>query len=145
MGGGQSRPPGTLPGLVPPAASLVPSGEPFTCSVPVAPLRDGNTDVLTSKFAVGIRVLSDAGPNFFPVSPVDGRGPSVPGKQTWVVDDGAVAGRVDDLHGDELAAEGQDVELGTQSLVFGHDVGQSLSFRPPAGKLEHWHTILLGL
>lgn len=69
----------------------------------------------------------------------------MPGKQTRVVDDGAMAGGIDDLHGDELAAEGQDVELGTQSLVFCHHIRQSLSFHPPAGKLEHWHSILLSL
>lgn len=69
----------------------------------------------------------------------------MPGEQTRVVDDGAMAGGIDDLHGDELAAEGQDVELSTQSLVFCHHVRQSLSFLPPAGKLKHWYSILLGL
>lgn len=66
------------------------------------------------------------------------------GEQTWVVDDGAMAGGTDDLHGDELAAEGQDVEFSTQSLVFCHHIRQSLSFYPPAGELEHRHSILLG-
>lgn len=81
----------------------------------------------------------------FAILPVDGRGPSVPREQTWVVDNGAMEGSIDDLHGNELAAEGQDIELGTQSLVFFHHLWQSLSSRPPAGELEHWHSILLSL
>lgn len=69
----------------------------------------------------------------------------MPGEQARVVDDGAIAGGTDDLHGDELAAEGQDVELGTQGLVLRHHVGQSLPLCPPAGELEHRHSILLSL
>lgn len=69
----------------------------------------------------------------------------MPGEQTRVVDNGAMAGGIDDLHGDELAAEGQDIELSTQSLVFCHHVRHSLSSRPPAGELKHWHSILLSL
>ena len=69
----------------------------------------------------------------------------MPGEQTRVVDNGAMAGGIDDLHGDELAAEGQDIELSTQSLVYCHHVRHSLSSRPPAGELKHWHSILLSL
>lgn len=68
----------------------------------------------------------------------------MPGEQTRVVDDGAMVGGIDDLHRDELAAEGQDVELGTQSLVLRHHIRKGLSFYPPAGELEHWYSILLG-
>lgn len=62
-----------------------------------------------------------------------------------MVDDGAMVGGTDDLHRDKLATEGQDVELSTQSPVFCHHIRQSLPSCPPAGKLEHWHSILLSL
>ena len=41
-----------------------------------------------------------------PVSPVDGGGTPVARQQARVVDDGAMPGGTDDLHGDELATEG---------------------------------------
>lgn len=61
----------------------------------------------------------------------------MPGEQTWVVDDGAMTGSIDDLHGDELAAEWQHVELSTQSLVLGHNFRKSLPFGTPTGELEY--------
>ena len=41
----------------------------------------------------------------------------MPGEDGGVVDDGAVLGVVDDVHGDELGAEGQDVQVGLDRLV----------------------------
>lgn len=80
-----------------------------------------------------------------PVSPVDGGGAPVARQQARVVDDGAMPGGADDLHGDELAAEGQNVQLGSQGPVVRHHVGQGPTLGPPAGELEHRHAILLSL
>lgn len=66
-------------------------------------------------------------------------------QQRGVVDDGAVFGVVDDLHGDELGAERQDVELGADGLVLSHHLRDSLALHTPAGELEHGNTILLRL
>lgn len=66
-------------------------------------------------------------------------------QQGRVVDDGAVFGLVDDLHGDELGAEGQDVELGAGGLVLGHNLRDGLALHTPAGELEDGDAILLRL
>ena len=62
-----------------------------------------------------------------------------------MVDDGAVLGVVDHLHGDELGAEGQDVQLGAHGLVLVHHLWDALALQTPAWELEHRHTILLRL
>lgn len=66
-------------------------------------------------------------------------------QQGGVVDDGAVFGVVDDLHGDELGAEGQDIELSTCGFVLGHHLRNGLALHTPAGELEDSHAILLCL
>lgn len=66
-------------------------------------------------------------------------------QQGRVVDDGAVFGVVDNLHGDELGAEGQDVKLGTCGLVLSHHLRDGLALDTPAGELEDGYTILLRL
>jgi hypothetical protein len=43
------------------------------------------------------------------ISPVDGRGPSVPGQDGRVINDGAMLGAIDYIHGDELCAEGKHI------------------------------------
>lgn len=78
-------------------------------------------------------------------SPVDSRGSPVARQQGGVVDDGAVFGVVNDLHGNELGAEGQNVELGTRSLVLRHYLRDGLALHTPAGELEHGHAIFLRL
>lgn len=77
--------------------------------------------------------------------PVDGGGPPVAWQQRGVVDDGAVLGVVDNLHGDELGAERQHVELGARGLVLGHHLRQRLALQAPAGKLEDRHIVPLCL
>lgn len=67
------------------------------------------------------------------------------GQQGGVVDDGAVLGVVDDLHGDELGAERQDVELGAGGCVLSHHLGDGLALHTPAGEFEDGDTILLRL
>ena len=41
----------------------------------------------------------------------------MPGQDGGVVDDGAVLGVVDDVHGNELGAEGQDIQVRLNRLV----------------------------
>lgn len=66
-------------------------------------------------------------------------------QQGGVVDDGAVSGVVDHLHGDELGAERQHVQLGAYCLVLVHHVRDGLALQAPARELEHWHAVLLRL
>lgn len=66
-------------------------------------------------------------------------------QQGGVVDDGAVFGVVDDLHGDKLGAEGQNVELGARGCVLRHHLRYGLAFHAPAGELEHGHAVFLSL
>lgn len=60
-----------------------------------------------------------------------------------MVDDGAMSWVVDNLHRNELGAEGQDVELRTCSLVLSHHLLNSLALESPAGELKDRHAILL--
>lgn len=76
-------------------------------------------------------------------SPVDGRGSSVQRQDGWVVDDGAVRGMVDDIHGYELGTERHDVELCAHSLICLHHLCDGLPLDTPPWKLEHWCPILL--
>ena len=66
-------------------------------------------------------------------------------QQGWVVNDRAMFRVVNDLHGDELGAEGQDVELCTDSLVLSHHLWDGLTLHSPTGELEDRHTIFLCL
>ena len=65
------------------------------------------------------------------------------GQDGRVVDDGAVLGVVDDVHGDELGAEGHDVKLGAHRLVGLHHLGDGLPLESPPGELEHRRPVLL--
>lgn len=60
-----------------------------------------------------------------------------------MVDDGAEPRAADDVHGDELRAEGEHVQLGPhRSVGLGHLLdGPALD--PPSGELEHWRPVLL--
>lgn len=66
-------------------------------------------------------------------------------QQGGVVDDGAQLGVIDDLHGDELRAEGQDVELGARGGVLSHHLWDGLALDAPARELEDGNSVLLGL
>lgn len=65
------------------------------------------------------------------------------GQDGGMVDDGAVHGVINDVHRDELGAEGHDVELGAHSLVGIHHLRDGLPLDPPSWELEHWRPILL--
>lgn len=62
-----------------------------------------------------------------------------------MVDDGAVFREIYDLHGDELGAEGQDIEFSPYSFVLVHHLRDGLPLHTPPRELEDGHTILLGL
>lgn len=64
-------------------------------------------------------------------------------QQGRVVDDGAVLGLVDDLHGNKLRAERQDVELRSGPRVLGHHLGDGLTLHTPAGEFENRNAVLL--
>lgn len=64
-------------------------------------------------------------------------------QQRGVVDDGAVLRLIDDLHGNELRAERQDVELSSSPRVLVHHLGDGLALHAPAGEFEDRNTILL--
>lgn len=76
-------------------------------------------------------------------SPVDGRRSSVQRQDGRVVNDGAVLRVIDDIHGDELGAEGHHVEFGSHRLVSIHHLRDGLSLHPPAGELKHRCAVLL--
>lgn len=65
------------------------------------------------------------------------------GKQRRVVDDGTMFWVVDDLHGDKLGAEWQDIELCTGGHVLSHHVRNGLTLHAPAGEFENWNAILV--
>lgn len=62
-----------------------------------------------------------------------------------MVDDRTLFGVVNDLHGDELGAKGQNIEVCLGSLVLIHHFWDGLAFHSPAGELENRDTILLCL
>lgn len=66
-------------------------------------------------------------------------------QQRGVVDDGAVFGMVNNLHGNELGAEGHDVQFGACGFVLGHNLGYGLALHTPARKLEHGDAIFFCL
>lgn len=76
-------------------------------------------------------------------SPVDGRRSPVQRQDGRVVNDGAVLRVVDDIHGDELGAEGHHVELGPHRLIRIHHLRDGLSLHPPAGEFKHRRAVLL--
>lgn len=76
-------------------------------------------------------------------SPVNGRGPPVQGQDGRVVDDGAVVGVVDDPHGDELGAEGHDVELSPNRSVGIPHLWEGVPFDSPLWEFENWRPVLL--
>lgn len=60
-----------------------------------------------------------------------------------MVDDGAVFRLVDDLHGNKLRTERQDVELGSSPCVLVHHLGDGLTLNTPAGEFENRDAVLL--
>ena len=66
----------------------------------------------------------------------------MPGQQGGVVDDAVVLWEVNHVHGDELGAEGKDIEISSHGLVLAEDVWEGLSLPPPPLHLEHVHPIL---
>lgn len=60
-----------------------------------------------------------------------------------MVDNGAMLGVIDDVHGDELGTEGHDVELSSHRLVCVHHLRNGLSLDPPPWELEHRCPVLL--
>lgn len=62
-----------------------------------------------------------------------------------MVDDGAMFRVVNDLHGDELGAEGQDIKLSASGCILSHHFWNGLALYTPAGKLEDRDAILLCL
>ncbi len=66
-------------------------------------------------------------------------------QQGGVVDYGAMFWVVDDLHGNELGAEGQYVEFGARVEVLSQHLLDGLTLHTPAGELKDRNTILLCL
>ena len=62
-----------------------------------------------------------------------------------MVDDGAMLWMTDDLHGNELSAERQHVQLRVEGLVLLQHLRQDGSFVPPARELEYGDVVLLRL
>ena len=62
-----------------------------------------------------------------------------------MVDNGAMLRMVDNLHGNELGAEWQDVQLRIERLVLVQNVRQDRALVPPARELEHGDVVLLRL
>lgn len=60
-----------------------------------------------------------------------------------VVDDGAMLGVINYVHGDELGAEGHDVEFSAHRLVGIHHLWDGLPLDPPPWELEHRRPVLL--
>lgn len=75
--------------------------------------------------------------------PVDSRSASVSRKYGWMVDDGTILWMVNNIHGDELGTEREDVQLGTHAGILVHDVLDGLTFDPPLGKLENVDAVIL--
>lgn len=65
------------------------------------------------------------------------------GQDGGMIDDGAVLRAVDNIHGDELGAEGHDVEFGTHCVVGVHHLWDGLPLDAPPGELEHRRPVLL--
>lgn len=58
-------------------------------------------------------------------------------KDGGVVDDGAVLWVIDDIHGDELWAEGHDIELSSHRFVSIHHLRDGLPLDSPPWELKH--------
>lgn len=65
-------------------------------------------------------------------------------QQRGVVDDRAVFRPVDDLHGNKLRAERQDVELSSSLCILVHHLGDGLALHTPAEEFENRNTVLFG-
>jgi len=60
-----------------------------------------------------------------------------------VINDGAVFGEVDHIHGDELGAEGHDVQLSAHRFIRLHHLWEWLTLHPPPWELKHRRPVLL--
>lgn len=65
------------------------------------------------------------------------------GQDGGVVDDGAVLGEVDDVHGDKLGAEGHHIELSAYSFVGLNHLRDGFALYPPPRELEHRRSVFL--
>lgn len=65
------------------------------------------------------------------------------GQDGGVIDDRTVLGMVNNIHRNELGAEGHDVELRPHRLVCVHHLREGLTLVPPAWKLEQRCPIFL--
>lgn len=75
--------------------------------------------------------------------PVYGGCPSMERKYGGMIADRFVSRVVDHIHGYELGAERQHVQLGAHTLVSFQHLGDRLSFLSPRFVLEHRHPILV--
>lgn len=66
-------------------------------------------------------------------------------QQGGMIDDGAMFGVINDLHRDELGAEGQNIEFCSSSFVLIHHLWDGLALHSPAGELEDRDPVLLRL
>ena len=63
------------------------------------------------------------------------------GQDGGMVDDGLMDGMVNDFNGDELGAEGKDIQLGIHALVLFQHLRQRLTLLTPPRELEHTDAI----
>lgn len=78
-------------------------------------------------------------------SPVDGRSTPVSRQNRGVVDNGAMFGVVNDLHGDILGAKCEDIELSSCGLVLVNNLWNDLTLHTPAGELKNSNSVLFCL
>lgn len=69
---------------------------------------------------------------------------SVPGQQRRMITYATVTRMINDLHGNELGAEGKNVEVHLDALVQLQDFGQGHSLAPPGFDLENRRVVGLG-
>lgn len=77
--------------------------------------------------------------------PGDGVGTAMSWKNRRMVDDALVFGGLDDLHRNELGAEGQNVERRIDGPILFEHGGNDDTLLPPRFKFEHGNAVLSGL
>lgn len=74
--------------------------------------------------------------------PIDGGCSPVAGQEGGVIDDGLVLGEVDDVHGDELRTEREDVELRPHRLILLQHFWDGHFLHLPSFVLKHRDVVL---